>query len=304
MPASTRSRNRADLAHTSFLDHAQQLHLHRQRQVGDFVEEQRALVRGLEEAGAIAIGAGECALAVAEELGLHQRLGDGAAIDRDERVAGTRTERMQHSRGEFLAGARLAVDVNRHIALRQTRDQSAHVRHRGRLAEQALRQRCGRAIRIGHLERGLDERAQVVERHRLVQVVERAGLQRGDRVFGRRVGGHNGDGDVQFATGDELDDVHPAAVGHLHVGETEVVFTLEQLLARRRHARRARDVEAHLQQRELQQPRSLPGANPVEIPKRFSSPVPSHGIQVLARVVVNWDRAPIPDSSCSDPRPK
>ena len=38
----------ADRAHRLFLDHAQQLHLHVQRQIGDLVEEQRAAFGGLE----------------------------------------------------------------------------------------------------------------------------------------------------------------------------------------------------------------------------------------------------------------
>ena len=46
---------RADLAHLLLLDRAQQLDLHRERQVGDLVEEQRAAVRGLEEAVAIGL---------------------------------------------------------------------------------------------------------------------------------------------------------------------------------------------------------------------------------------------------------
>ena len=82
---------RADLAHLLFLDRAQQLHLHRERQVGDFVEEQRAAVGGLEESVAIGLGAGERALAVAEELALHQVLGNRAAVHRDERLLGART---------------------------------------------------------------------------------------------------------------------------------------------------------------------------------------------------------------------
>ena len=43
----------ADLAHLLLLDRAQQLDLHRQRQIGHLVEEQRAAVGGLEEAVAI-----------------------------------------------------------------------------------------------------------------------------------------------------------------------------------------------------------------------------------------------------------
>ena len=76
---------RAHLAHALFLDGAQQLDLHGQRQVGHLVEEQGAAVRRLEEAIAILVSAGEGAFPVAEELAFHQVLRNGAAIDGDER---------------------------------------------------------------------------------------------------------------------------------------------------------------------------------------------------------------------------
>ena len=67
--------HRADRAHRALLDRAQQLRLHRQRQVADLVEEQRAAVGGLKEALAIVVGTGERALSIAEEFGLEQLLG-------------------------------------------------------------------------------------------------------------------------------------------------------------------------------------------------------------------------------------
>ncbi len=74
----------ADRAHRFFLDRAQQFHLHVQRQFGDFVEEQRAALGGLEQAFLVDMRAGEAALAVAEELALHQFGRNGAAVDRHE----------------------------------------------------------------------------------------------------------------------------------------------------------------------------------------------------------------------------
>ena len=130
---------RADLAHLLLLDRAQQLDLHRQRQVGDFVEEQRAAVRGLEEAVAVAFGAGERALPVAEELALHQVLGDRAAVHGDERLLGARAAAVDHPRGELLAAARLAVDEHRRLALGEPLDQS-----RAPAASPATRRAAGR----------------------------------------------------------------------------------------------------------------------------------------------------------------
>src|SRR2546422_349133 len=74
----------ADLAHALLLDRAQQLYLHRERQLGDLVQEQRAAARCLEEALAVLGSAGERALLVAEELALHEGIRNGAAVDRHE----------------------------------------------------------------------------------------------------------------------------------------------------------------------------------------------------------------------------
>ena len=52
----------------ALLEHAEELHLHRGRDVADLVEEERALVRLFEPALTIADGAGEGAADVAEEF--------------------------------------------------------------------------------------------------------------------------------------------------------------------------------------------------------------------------------------------
>ena len=61
---------RADAPDLALLEHAQQLGLDAERQLADLVEEDGAAVRRLEEALAVAIGAGEGAAHVAEQLGL------------------------------------------------------------------------------------------------------------------------------------------------------------------------------------------------------------------------------------------
>ncbi len=121
---------RADRAHGALLDRAQQLALHRQRQLADLVEQQGAAVRGLEEALAVLGGTGEGALAVAEELGLEQGLGDRTAVDRDEGLRRPRALRVDRARDELLAGAGLAADQHRRHAARDLVDQRAHLLHR------------------------------------------------------------------------------------------------------------------------------------------------------------------------------
>ena len=76
----------ADRAHRLFLDDAQQLHLHVQRQIGDLIEEQRAAFGGLDQPFLVADRAGEAAALVTEELAFHELGGNRAAIDRHERT--------------------------------------------------------------------------------------------------------------------------------------------------------------------------------------------------------------------------
>jgi hypothetical protein len=70
------------------LEDAQQLRLDRERRLADLVEEDGAAARVLEEAAAIAFGAGERAADVPEELALEERVRDrGAVLDEEWRVA-------------------------------------------------------------------------------------------------------------------------------------------------------------------------------------------------------------------------
>src|SRR3989441_86362 len=77
-----------DAPHHTVLDDPQQLRLDRLRHLDQLVEEQRAPVGGLEQAGLVAHRAREGALAVAEHLGLEQRLGERGAVHGDERATG------------------------------------------------------------------------------------------------------------------------------------------------------------------------------------------------------------------------
>jgi hypothetical protein len=113
----------AQAHHFAFLQHAQQLDLHRQRQVADLVEEQGAAVGRLEPAGLGLLGAGEGAPLIAEQLALDQGFGKRAAIDGDEIGRTAPAQRMHVARHEFLAGAGLADDQGGRLARRHALDQ-------------------------------------------------------------------------------------------------------------------------------------------------------------------------------------
>src|SRR5690606_8281616 len=78
----------------ALLEGAQELDLERGRHLAELVEEECAAGGRLEEAGLVTLGAGEGASTVAEELGLEQRLGDRAAVERDERLVGALAVRV------------------------------------------------------------------------------------------------------------------------------------------------------------------------------------------------------------------
>ena len=89
----------AHRAHGLLLDGAQQLDLGSQGQVRDLVEEQGPAVGGLKEPDLVGNGPGEAALAMPEQFALHQVLGDGPAVDRDEGIVGPGALGVDQSRG-------------------------------------------------------------------------------------------------------------------------------------------------------------------------------------------------------------
>jgi hypothetical protein len=108
-------------------------------QLAELVEEERAAVGDFEEALVVAIGPGECAFAMAEELALDQRRRQRAAIDRHERHVDTLAELVDRTGDHVLAGAGLALDEDRRIRRRDGGDETLHGLHRPRFANQAIR---------------------------------------------------------------------------------------------------------------------------------------------------------------------
>ena len=114
------------------MQHAQQLHLQRQRHIADLVEEQRAARCRPEQPFAAADRAGKGALGMAEQFGLQQLLRQRAAVDGDERLAGARAGRVDRLRHHLFTGAALAVDQDADVGLR----------HHFHLLQQAQHQRA------------------------------------------------------------------------------------------------------------------------------------------------------------------
>ena len=101
----------------------------------------------LELADAAPIGTGERPLLVAEELALEELLGDGGAVDGDERRRRARAVLVDGAGDELLAGAALAGDEDGHVLRGDAADGLVDLEHRGVGAEE-------RPL-LGGLERGL-----------------------------------------------------------------------------------------------------------------------------------------------------
>src|SRR5262249_22644908 len=104
---------RAEAPDDLILDDLEDLALQRLGQEPDLVQEDGALVRRLEEARLGLLRIGERAALEAEELRLHERLGDRRAIDVDERSGAPRSVTVNQVREQTLSRARLALDENR-----------------------------------------------------------------------------------------------------------------------------------------------------------------------------------------------
>ena len=130
----------ADSLEGALLQHAQQLDLHRQRHIADFIEEQRAPVGQLEAPRPAGDGTGERALLVAEQFAFQQLRRDRPAVDRHERPFATLGMVMQVARDHFLAGARLAEDQHAGLGVRDLLHHRPHVLDGATGAHQATEQ--------------------------------------------------------------------------------------------------------------------------------------------------------------------
>src|SRR5437016_7795896 len=251
----------ADALDLAVLEHAQQLHLHAERQLADLVEEDGAPVRRLEEALAVAVGAGEGAAQVPEELALEERGGERGAVADDEGAVAKRREAVQRAGHQLLAGAALAGHQRRRGVAGQTLDEGEDLEHALRAGDdalerdpalQALLQDAGAVLELALLEDGLEHTPEAPEVDRLLDVVRAPELDRLDGIRHRRVGAHEHGLDVGIALLQMAEQLEPAHVRHADVGEDHVDRLLVEHLQRGRRAVGHFHVEAPLGEEDLE----------------------------------------------------
>ena len=120
---------RADGLDLAVLEKPQQQGLHAQAHLADFVEKQRAAMRELELAALVAVGAGEAAFDVSEELRLEERFGDAGEVHRHERRQPAAGVAMDVSRDHVFAHPALAGDQDLGRALGRPLRHGEQFRH-------------------------------------------------------------------------------------------------------------------------------------------------------------------------------
>jgi hypothetical protein len=98
------------------VEHAEQPALDRQGELADLIEEDRASVRRLEGPHVLTIGAGEGAPLVPKQGALHQRLGQGRAVDDLKGPRGPSAGVVDRLGQQLLSGARVTLEEDRRVA--------------------------------------------------------------------------------------------------------------------------------------------------------------------------------------------
>ena len=98
------SLGRTDALEFAGLEHTQQRGLQLQRDIGDFIQEQRAALREFESANTVGLGIREGAADVAEKLVLENTFREPAHVHGDQRFARTRRGGVQRPGDEPFAG--------------------------------------------------------------------------------------------------------------------------------------------------------------------------------------------------------
>ncbi len=222
----------ADAPDDLVLEHAQQLGLQQGRELSNFVEEERAAIGRFEQTLLHCLRVGEGASFVAEEFGLHQRLGDGRAVDGDEwpvlaralvvnrlgdQVFARSAFALDENRGG-LAGGDLLYETHQFCSLRRNCDHFVITRRAADLAAQ----RFDLGAKASRLERVLDGDAEFFEVERLADEVVGAQLKRGLHVIQLRIGRDHDDRRRVGSFLDLLEHLDAAQVGHTDVEQNQV----------------------------------------------------------------------------------
>ena len=135
-----------------FLQHPQQFHLCARREVANFIQKNRPLMRLLKPADPLRGGSRKRPALMAEQFALQQILGNRRAIDGDERFLRPVAMLVNRPRNQFLARPGFAANQHVHRLRRHSSDFLVNFLHRRAPANDRIARRTGLAQRhrLGH----------------------------------------------------------------------------------------------------------------------------------------------------------
>ena len=210
------------------LEDAEELGLEGEGDLTDLVEQNRAAIRQLEAAIPLVGRAGEGAFFVAEEFAFDERLGNGGAIDLDERLVGTLAVEENLVGHKLFARSIFTADHDRGIRPADTVDEIFQAGDGGAasndlaagdaFAIKKIRD-ANRALELGRL---LENEVDLRHRKRLGKVIESPQPHALHDGFDRPVGSDHYHKGFVVIVGDALDEDPPVAIGQFHVEEDEI----------------------------------------------------------------------------------
>ena len=235
------------------LQHAQELGLLRQRQVGDFVEKERAAVGEFEPPDPIGLGISEGALGVTEQLALEHAIRKSAEVDRHHRARCPCGRRVEPRGDDLLAGAVFAGDQRVRVRGPDPFHQPKHRLHRWGFGNQlrgaSRTERCVfafEALAPAQCATEFDLRVQHMEQAGVVEwfldIVAGTTPEGGDGSLDAAPGGHDDDRQGRVELLEPLQQIETfaaaggiAGVVHVDEGGGEVVASHRCEDSGRRH---------------------------------------------------------------------
>ena len=214
---------RANALNFLVLEGAQQLGLGGDGHVADFIEKQRTVAGGFEEARLVAIRAGEGAANVAEELALEECFDDGGAIE-DDVLAFDSAARMQSAGDQIFAGASGSLDEGRAVVGGDAADAREHLRHFWTCANQAFELGVGAELlaAAGVFDEPADAFTEDGQADGLLEIIGCSVTNGLDGGFGGVVRGHQHDVGGGGGFHNAVEDVEAGHLGHDQVGQHQL----------------------------------------------------------------------------------
>ena len=161
---------------------------------------------------------------------------------------------MDHARRKFLAASRFTSDMDGGLTACHALDQGSHMLNGRRLTEQPDGGcRVLRSIKTGEFQCRLHQTTQLLQRHRLGNVIKCARLQRTYGVLGTAMRGDDGNGQIVHRLADMTYQLQAITVGQPHIRQAKVITVARQQSPGFRQRPGTISLKTHSRQRQIKQ---------------------------------------------------